>query len=448
MVRRRRRESVTLMSKDGHASRNKTLDTLMKESVTEEVGRNRNIINNQGKSSKKFLWIFVGLFIVLVIAIVLALSGVYYKYVMNKKETLEKDSYLKHLIAQVNQGKNVRWKAKFNKFGEKVTNYNYKTVRNSTAVKEYIGHLEKFYKSPRMKAHLQMLEDFPKSQLPKDFDARVKWPNCPSISTIVNQGNCGSCFSASAVSVASDRACIGSNGTYQNFLSIEDVLSCCKVCGSCYGGDPLKVLVYWVIEGIVTGGRDGCRPYSMDISCGTPCSPSTYVEGEYKRSCIRSCQNIYYQNEYEEDKHFGSIAYTLVSRSMTVNQNGDNRVIVPSIVEYFNKTSSKPLTIEEVRTIIKKELFLVGPTTMAFPVTEEFLHYSGGIFHPYPEENFNKRIIYWHVVKLIGWGTDSDGNHYWLAVNSFGNYWGDNGIFKIDTSLLEHFGLEYEAGLL
>uniref|UniRef100_A0A0N5BWD6 Pept_C1 domain-containing protein n=1 Tax=Strongyloides papillosus TaxID=174720 RepID=A0A0N5BWD6_STREA len=447
MVRRRR--SVSSLSKTaGHALKNESLDKLMKGHTAEEIRRNQNTNNNQQKFPKKFLWIFVGLFIILVIASALALAGLYYKYVMNKREILTRDSYLKHLVSQVNQGKDVRWKAKFNKFGEKVTNYNYKTVRNSTAVKEYLEYLEKFFKSDRMKQHLQMLEDFPESQLPKEFDARIKWPNCPTISTIINQGNCGSCFSASSVSVISDRACIGSNGTYQSLLSMEDVLSCCKVCGSCYGGDPLKVLVYWVLEGIVTGGRDGCRPYGMDISCGVPCSPSTYVEGEYRRSCIRSCQNIYYKNEYEEDKHFGSIAYTLVSRSMTISQNGDERAIVPSVVEYFNKSSPSPLTSEEVRTIIKKELYLAGPTTMAFPVTEEFLHYSSGIFHPYPEENFSKRIIYWHVVKLIGWGTDPSGKHYWLALNSFGNYWGDNGVFKIDTTLIERFGLEYEAGLL
>lgn len=32
----------------------------------------------------------------------------------------------------------------------------------------------------------------------------------------------------------------------------------------------------------------------------------------------------------------------------------------------------------QIRNIIKKELILYGPTTMAFPVTEEFLHYESG----------------------------------------------------------------------
>ena len=50
-----------------------------------------------------------------------------------------------------------------------------------------------------------------------------------------------------------------------------------------------------------------------------------------------------------------------------------------------------------------------------------------GIFSPYPVEDFAKRIVYWHVVKLIGWGQYNNGQHYWLAVNSFGRHWGDSG---------------------
>lgn len=52
------------------------------------------------------------------------------------------------------------------------------------------------------------------------------------------------------MSVASDRSCIQSNGTLKNELSAEDVLDCCEVCGNCLtGGDPLKALAYWALEG-------------------------------------------------------------------------------------------------------------------------------------------------------------------------------------------------------
>ncbi|CAK5085608.1 unnamed protein product [Meloidogyne enterolobii] len=82
---------------------------------------------------------------------------------------------------------------------------------------------------------------------------------------------------------------------------------------------------------------------------------------------------------------------------------------------------------KRIRNIIRKELITVGPTTLALPLTEEFLHYDSGIFHPYPEKDFENRIIYWHVVRLIGWGHDEEDRLYWIAANSFGEQWGENG---------------------
>ncbi|VDN94085.1 unnamed protein product [Brugia pahangi] len=86
--------------------------------------------------------------------------------------------------------------------------------------------------------------------------------------------------------------------------------------------------------------------------------------------------------------------------------------------------------------------------TMAFPVAEEFLHYENGIYTPYPENGFTDRIVYWHVVRIIGWGYDSDRIFHWIAVNSYGRNWGEYGLFRIDISFLRQFGLEYEAALI
>lgn len=42
----------------------------------------------------------------------------------------------------------------------------------------------------------------------------------------------------------------------------------------------------------------------------------------------------------------------------------------------------------------------------------------------------NQTYLGLHSVKLIGWG-EENGVPYWLAVNSWNNDWGDNGLFKI-----------------
>lgn len=52
---------------------------------------------------------------------------------------------------------------------------------------------------------------------------------------------------------------------------------------------------------------------------------------------------------------------------------------------------------------------------------------TSGIYTPYPESGFTNRIIYWHVVRIIGWGHDNDQIFYWTAVNSYGRNWGEYG---------------------
>jgi hypothetical protein len=52
-----------------------------------------------------------------------------------------------------------------------------------------------------------------------------------------------------AMAVAADRTCIHTNGSINSQLSALDVIECCTVCGNCFGGDPLKAMVYWALEG-------------------------------------------------------------------------------------------------------------------------------------------------------------------------------------------------------
>merc|ERR1712243_500684 len=46
--------------------------------------------------------------------------------------------------------------------------------------------------------------------LPESFDPREKWPECPTIKEIRDQGGCGSCWAFGAVTAMSDRICIHS----------------------------------------------------------------------------------------------------------------------------------------------------------------------------------------------------------------------------------------------
>lgn len=93
----------------------------------------------------------------------------YFRLQFRKREIKELHSYMKGLVDQVNSSPTSRWKAKFNPYGMKNKDYNYKTLKNLTgnfkiilftiywfclAVKEYVGILEEFFRSEKMQKHL------------------------------------------------------------------------------------------------------------------------------------------------------------------------------------------------------------------------------------------------------------------------------------------------------
>ncbi|RWW52046.1 hypothetical protein BHE74_00041557 [Ensete ventricosum] len=64
----------------------------------------------------------------------------------------------------------------------------------------------------------------------------------------------------------------------------------------------------------------------------------------------------------------------------------------------------------------------------------EIKSYSGGIFDGHCGTNLN------HEVTLVGYDTDEDGTAYWIAKNSWGTDWGDDGYLLIAKDVAEKEG--------
>ena len=234
--------------------------------------------------------------------------------------------------------------------------------------------------------------------LPAHYDLRQEWPECPSLRMIWDQGRCGSCWAFASAMAMSDRLCIQSNGVVKSILSPQDILTCCKYCsdppGGCEGGYEDNAWVYWHITGVVTGGsyvsNDGCQPYTF-----APCKPDhnpCHEEGNRPEStpvCKKKCSDSY-QIAYEDDKFFG---------------------LEP---KYFDDEFG-----------IMKEIYKNGPVTASMEVYKDFEKYGGGV---YVKNSDDFTIL--HVVRLIGWG-EEDGTRYWIGVNMWNDFWGENGFFRI-----------------
>lgn len=207
------------------------------------------------------------------------------------------------------------------------------------------------------------------ANIPKEFDSRKQWPDC--IRPVRDQKHCGSCWAFSSSTVLADRLCIASKGAIKIDLSPEDQVACDTGNLGCKGGLLDKTWKYLEETGIVA---EDCFPY-------------TSANGE-----VPSCPNKCTAN---------GIAYKKFKAV---------------------KGSSRPFTCP---TQIQKEIMANGPIQTGFIVYEDFTHYKNGIY-----EHVHGEKMGGHAVNIVGWG-EEDGKKYWIAGNSWGPNWGENGYFRI-----------------
>jgi len=72
------------------------------------------------------------------------------------------------------------------------------------------------------------------------------------------------------------------------------------------------------------------------------------------------------------------------------------------------------------------EIYRRGPITCKTAVSDEMMDYAGGIMRDYTGE---MRIR--HAVEVVGFGVTTNGTKYWVARNSWGTYWGENGFYRL-----------------
>jgi len=207
---------------------------------------------------------------------------------------------------------------------------------------------------------------------------------------------CGACWAHGAVSALQDRIRIARNNVGPDaILSIQHMLNCGGI-GSCMGGSVNGP--YQWIEKISAATGSG-----ISYESGLPymaCS-SDSTEG-WCPKVDWTCSPI-------------NVARTCGSFS---SEGGDctglSRYPNATIVDYGSIRGADAM---------QTEIYNRGPISCGINALP-LLNYEGGIY-------VGKSYTTDHVISVVGWGTDSTVGQYWIARNSWGEYWGEMGFFRV-----------------
>jgi C1A family cysteine protease len=240
------------------------------------------------------------------------------------------------------------------------------------------------------------------------FDARTYQNYAGKIRGIRDQGKCGISWALSTVDVAADRLALVRNIKWTNEqLSVQNVLSCTDkdAKDNCDGGRVAYAWGFIKDRGVVT---ENCYPYE---------SGTTGSIGE----CKLHLSDTDLQNIAQHRK--------VSNINCPTKMNGDHYNFGPAY------------RVRDEDRSIKYEIHFRGPVQATMRVTPDFFLYRSGVYrcarssYDYQNPRYANLAGY-HSVRLLGWGTSIDPRtqqqeSYWIAANSWGTGWGENGYFHI-----------------
>ena len=218
---------------------------------------------------------------------------------------------------------------------------------------------------------------FKTTEIPSDFDWRTENSNC--ISSPRNQGMRSDNWVFAAAGAFEDRFCIDSKSTNNPTISVENLLSCMIT------SLPSSSYNVWLHFEFGGGIADWCYPYT-----------SYWLPSDL---CIPPCW---------------SVCFPLI--------------FIPIPHKYYAEDIDQCPNLDE--DCLKREIIEGGPITMGLDAPVRILEYKGGIFTCEEGEDLIKGA---YELEVIGWGIETENNMgYWIAKNSLGKNWGEDGYIRID----------------
>eukprot|EP00934_Nitzschia_sp_Nitz4_P006481 Nitzschia sp. Nitz4//scaffold9_size221794//21178//25290//NITZ4_001318-RA/size221794-processed-gene-0.41-mRNA-1//-1//CDS//3329560917//6471//frame0 len=207
---------------------------------------------------------------------------------------------------------------------------------------------------------------------------------------------CGSCWAHAALSSLADRIKIQRNAVGPDIgLSIQYILNCgSEHAGSCHGGSVLRTFA-WIHNHSGFVPYDTCQPY---LACSS-------------------------ESEQGFCPHIDTTC-TPLNICRTCTPDGQCR----SVDSFPNATVAEYGMYHKDIDAIKAEIFVRGPVTAGI-YGPGLTKYQGGVFD---NDSFPRNQT--HAVSIVGWGKgygNFEDRSYWIVRNSWGQYWGEMGFFRI-----------------
>lgn len=248
---------------------------------------------------------------------------------------------------------------------------------------EFISTLNGFNKSvsPQLRAQMKPIAAAFIEPANVKLPLSVDWREHGAVTPIKDQGHCGSCWSFSATGALEGQH-FRSRGVLVS-LSEQNLIDCSG-----------------------RYGNNGCNGGLMDQAF-------QYIRDNHGLDTERS-----YPYEAEDDKC-----------RYNPRDNGATDVGYVDIPEGNEKK-------------LKAAVATIGPVSVAIDASHQsFQFYREGVYYE-PDcssENLD------HGVLVIGYGTNKDGQDYWLVKNSWGTSWGDEGYIKMARERKNHCGIASSA---
>jgi cathepsin B len=274
------------------------------------------------------------------------------------------------------------------------------------------------------------------AKIPQEFNGVEVWKNY--IHPIRNQGLCGSCWAFASLFVLSSRLAIYSKGEYNYTFSPAKLVLCnTSLVGQNQKENETKDEITLLKNRLMN--TQSFDYNNKNDNKALTCQGETLI-GAWQylyRFGVPENDCVTYGDERQGKKKFDFTRVDTVEQTCT-SAFGDDYDICPSGEIAVNHraggyysvpgTKNDNIAMSGSEYEIRKEIYRWGPVTTGMMVYQDFIDWDSesGIY----KYDGQSEKIGGHAIVLMGWG-EENGIKYWIARNSWGVEWGQNGYFKI-----------------